>query len=125
MSVKTAKILFWIATIIIFIMEGVMPAFTSQTEMAKAGMRHLGYPEYFGLALVVFKVLGALILIIPKIPGRLKDMAYAGFFFDFTFASISYFAVDGVGTYAFFPWIFLVVLFVSWYCYHKVWGARE
>jgi hypothetical protein len=34
-----------------------MPALTSQTELAKEGIRHLGYPEYFGNALVIFKVL--------------------------------------------------------------------
>lgn len=54
---KTNKMLLWTTTIIIFIMEGILPAFTSQTELAKEGIRHLGYPEYFGNALVVFKVL--------------------------------------------------------------------
>ena len=78
---KKYKIIFWIATSIIFLMEGVIPAFTSQTELAKEGIRHLGYPEYFGNALVVFKVLGALTLIIPQVPKRLKEWAYAGFFF--------------------------------------------
>ncbi|MEO8117460.1 MAG: DoxX family protein, partial [Bacteroidota bacterium] len=87
---KKVKIIYWTTTIIIFLMEGVLPAFTSQTEVAKEGIRHLGYPEYFGNALVVFKVLGAIILILPKIPKRLKEWAYAGFAFDFIFASISY-----------------------------------
>ncbi|HNP33646.1 MAG TPA: DoxX family protein, partial [Flavobacterium sp.] len=86
---KNHKIIFWTTTIIIFLMEGVMPALTSQTEMAKEGIRHLGYPQYFGNALVVFKVLGALTLIIPAMPKRLKEWAYAGFGFDFIFASIS------------------------------------
>ena len=80
---KKQKILFWITTGIIFIMEGLIPAFTSQTELAKEGIRHLGYPEYFGNALIVFKVLGALSLIIPQIPKRVKEWAYAGFAFDF------------------------------------------
>ena len=64
-------------------MEGLLPAFTSQTEMAKEGIRHLGYPEYFGKALVVFKVLGVLALIIPQVPKRVKEWAYAGFAFDY------------------------------------------
>ena len=45
---KKNKIIFWIATAIIALFEGVMPALTSQTELAKEGIRHLGYPEYFG-----------------------------------------------------------------------------
>ena len=51
---KKAKIIFWVTTIIIFLFEGVMPALTSQTELAKEGIRHLGYPEYFGSALVIY-----------------------------------------------------------------------
>jgi hypothetical protein len=38
-----------------------MPALTSQTELAIEGIQHLGYPEYFGNALVVFKIAGVLI----------------------------------------------------------------
>lgn len=117
---KKDKIIFWTATIIIFLMEGVMPAFTSQTELAKEGIRHLGYPEYFGNALVVFKVLGAMILVIPKIPKRLKEWAYAGFTFDFIFASISHAAVDGFTFQTIFPLIILSILMISYIYYHKI-----
>lgn len=117
---KKAKIIFWITTTIIFLFEGVMPALTSQSEMAKEGIRHLGYPEYFGNALVIFKILGVLILVIPQIPKNVKEWAYAGFAFDFIFASISHFAVDGVGFEGFFPLIFLVILAISYVYYHKL-----
>ena len=117
---KNQKIIFWVTTIIIFLMEGVMPAFTSQTEMAKEGIKHLGYPEYFGNALVVFKVVGALLLIIPQVPKRIKEWAYAGFAFDFIFASISHFAVDGFNFQSFFPLIILVILLVSYYSYYQL-----
>lgn len=117
---KNYKIIFWITTGIIFIMEGVIPAFTSQTELAKEGIRHLGYPEYFGNALIIFKVLGALSLIIPQIPKRIKEWAYAGFAFDFIFASISHFAIDGMDFQSFFPLIFLGFLAASYIAYHKI-----
>jgi hypothetical protein len=65
---KKINIIYWTATMIIILMEGVMPALTSQTELAKEGIRHLQYPEYFGNTLVVFKVLGALILLSPQVP---------------------------------------------------------
>lgn len=117
---KKAKIIFWITTIIIFLFEGVMPALTSQTELAKEGIRHLGYPEYFGNALVVFKILGVLALVIPQVPKNVKEWAYAGFGFDFIFASISHFAVDGINFQSFFPLIFLVILAVSYTYYHKI-----
>ncbi|WP_316748797.1 DoxX family protein [Pedobacter gandavensis] len=121
---KRNKIIFWTATILIFLFEGVMPAFTSQTEMAKEGIRHLGYPEYFGIALTVFKILGAIILIIPKAPKRVKEWAYAGFGFDFIFASISHWAVDGFGMEAIFPWIVFLVLAISYVYYHKIYDTE-
>ena len=117
---KKAKIIFWTTTILIFLFEGVMPALTSQSEMAKEGIRHLGYPEYFGNALGVFKILGVLALIIPQVPGNVKEWAYAGFGFDFIFASISHFAVDGVTFDGFFPLIVLVILAISYIYYHKI-----
>ena len=121
---KKYKIIFWITTGILFLMEGVMPALTSQTEMAKEGIRHLGYPGYFGNALVVFKVLGALTLIIPQVPKRLKEWAYAGFFFDFIFAAISHFAVDGAGVEAASPLVFIIILALSYTSYHK-WNLKN
>lgn len=117
---KKAKIIFWVTTTIIFLFEGVMPALTSQTELAKEGIRHLGYPEYFGSALVIFKILGVLVLVIPSIPKNVKEWAYAGFGFDFIFASISHFAVDGVNFQSFFPLIFLVILAISYIYHHKI-----
>ena len=117
---KKNKIIYWITTGLIFLMEGVMPALTSQTKMAKEGISHLGYPEYFGNALVVFKVLGALILIIPKLPRKLKELAYAGFTFNFLFACISHGAVDGVNGQTFFPLIVLAILAASYYNYSKL-----
>lgn len=92
----------------------------SQTEIAKEGIRHLQYPEYFGNALVVFKVLGALTLIVPQIPQRIKEWAYTGFAFNFIFASISHFAIDGMNFQSLFPLIFLGILIASYVSFHKI-----
>lgn len=117
---KAIKITFWVTTILIFLFEGVLPALTSQTEMAKEGIRHLGYPDYFGTALTVFKILGSLILIIPRLPKTLKEWAYAGFTFDFIFAFISYWSVDGLSGATFFPLIVLAVLMTSYVCFRRI-----
>ena len=117
---KKDKIIFWTATTIIALLEGVMPALTSQTELAKEGIRHLGYPEYFGNALVIFKVLGVLAIVIPQVSKRVKEWAYAGFAFDFLFAAISHGAVDGVSGQTFFPLVVLGILTVSYIYYHKL-----
>lgn len=119
MQMKKDKIIFWTATIFIFLFEGVMPAFTSQTKLAKEGITHLGYPEYFGTILVVFKVIGVLALVIPKVPKRIKEWAYAGFAFDFIFACLSHWSVDGFGFQTIFPLLIMAVLVVSYIYYHK------
>ena len=117
---KNQKIIFWTTTILIFLFEGVMPALTSQTELAKEGIKHLGYPQYFGNVLILFKILGVLALVIPKIPKRIKEWAYAGFIFNFLFASISHVSVDGIDEHTFFPLIILSILVVSYIYYHKL-----
>ena len=117
---KRDKIIYWTATITIALFEGVVPALTSQTELAKEGIRHLGYPEYFGNALVIFKVLGILALVIPQVPRRVKEWAYAGFAFNFVFATISHGAVDGVHGQTVFPLVIFGVLIVSYIYYHKL-----
>lgn len=117
---KKDKIIYWASTIFIFLFEGVMPALTSQTELAKQGISHLGYPEYFGNTLVVFKVVGTLLLVIPQIPRKLKELAYAGFTFNFTFAFISHCAVDGFSGMALFPLAILGILIVSYIYYNRL-----
>lgn len=121
---KKDKIIYWIATGIIFLFQGVMTALTSHTEMAREGIRHLGYPEYFAIMLAVFKVLGTLALIIPKVPGRIKEWAYAAFTFDFIAASISIWVVDGFGLPVIFPMITLAILMVSYIYFHKLYQVN-
>src|SRR3954467_5092257 len=120
LQMKSTKIIFWITTTIIFLMEGVMPALFFHSEASKEGIGHLQYPMYFGDALVVFKVLGALALILPMVPARIKEWAYAGFTFNFLFACISHCAIDGMNFQSFFPLIFLAFLFISYRCYYKL-----
>lgn len=117
---KKDKILFWTTTIIIFIMEGIIPALTSQTELAKQGISHMQYPAYFGNALVVFKGIGALTVLLPQAPKFAKEWAYTGFGFVFIFASISHFAVDGFGFQGIIPLIFFGILTVSYKLYYKL-----
>jgi hypothetical protein len=117
---KKANIIFWVSTTIIFLLEGLMPALTSQTEMAKEAIKHFGYPEYFGIMLTVFKVLGTLALIIPQIPARIKEWAYAGFAIDFIAAFVSIWAVDGLKTDLFIPIVAMVILIASYISYHQM-----
>ena len=116
---KKYTIIFWITTSLIFLLEGVLPALTSQSEMSIQGITHLGYPVYFVGMLTVFKVLGALALIIPQVPRRVKEWAYAGFMIDFLSAFISIWIVDGIGASLALPLVAIVILVLSYLSYHK------
>ncbi|MBD8488642.1 DoxX family protein [Echinicola sp. CAU 1574] len=117
---KKNKIIYWVATWIIFLWDGLMPALTSHTELAVEGIRHLGYPDYFRVELVVFKVLGALVLIIPQVPDRVKEWAYAGFAITFISAFVSHWAIDGFGLQTIFPLFVFAILLVSYRYFHKL-----
>lgn len=117
---KNLKIIFWTSTTFIFLFQGVMPALTAHTEMAKEGITQLGYPVYFGVALSICKVMGAIILLFPQFPARLKEWAYAGFTFDFVFAAISLYIVNGPGPTVFYPLLILGVLMLSYVSYHRI-----
>ena len=54
-------------------------------------MERLGYPIYFLVILGVWKLLGAVALVIPRYP-RLKEWAYAGVVFNLTGALASHVA---------------------------------
>lgn len=122
---KKDKIIYWVATWIIFLWDGVMPALTSHTELAIEGVRHLGYPDYFRVVLAVFKTLGGLALILPMIPARIKEWAYAGFGITFISAAISHWAVDGFGGQTVLPMVFFGIMIVSYLYYHKLRTAKS
>lgn len=93
---KKYKIIFWSATSVIFIMEALMPLSTLlfAQEYITAGTKPLGYPDYFAYALIVCKVLGATAIMLPKLPAKLREWAYAGLTFNLIFAAISHIVVD-------------------------------
>lgn len=119
---KKDKILYWGSTGLIFLLEGVLPALTSQSEMSIQGITHLGYPLYFVTLLTVFKVLGAFALVAPMVPKRIKEWAYVGYGFDFTFAFISIWIVDGFGVGLILPVVAIIILKISYIYWHKLQG---
>lgn len=85
----------------------------------------LGYPLYFVYIIGVAKVLGAIVILIPRFP-RLKEWAYAGLIINMTGALLSWLIVtviqgvvipSGYGSGAFHVFNALhliVIIFVSW-----------
>ena len=77
-------------------------------------IERLGYPPYFLVILGIWKVLGAVALVIPRFP-RLKEWAYAGVVFDLTGAVASLWAsgLINAGTMV-YPIIMMGVAATSW-----------
>lgn len=80
----------------------------------------LGYPEYIVAFLVVAKLLGGIVLVVPSISPRVKEWAYAGFMIDFVLALYSMVMVMGVSSALLIPCIAIIVLILSYRSYHKI-----
>jgi uncharacterized membrane protein YphA (DoxX/SURF4 family) len=95
---KTKSIAYWITTILVAgsIGSGGMAQVAHLQQNVDGFTRILGYPAYFVTVLGVWKVLGAIAILVPRFP-RLKEWAYAGIFFDLTGAAASWAAVGGPG----------------------------
>ena len=70
--------------------------------------------------LTVFKVTGALALIVPQVKGRYKEWAYAGFGISLIAAAVSNWAMDGFGPNVLTAGSVFAVLATSYITYHKL-----
>jgi hypothetical protein len=119
---KKFKIIFWVATAIIILMEGVMPLSTVifAPEYVNAGTKPLGYPDYFAYTLIICKVLGVLAISYTRTPEKLKEWAYAGLTFNLIFAFISHACVDKNMVFMLMPLVVLGILAVSYVYNNKI-----
>jgi len=81
---------------------------------------HLGFPDYFRIELAFAKTIGAMVLIIPKIPIRIKEWAYAGFAITFISATTAHYSSGDAIGYVIFPLVFLLILVLSNIYLHKL-----
>lgn len=119
---KKNKIIFWVATTIIILWEGLMPLGTMlfAPQYVNAGTKPLGYPDYFAYTLIICKVLGVLAISYPKTPAKLKEWAYAGLTFSLIFAFISHACVDKNIGFMLMPLVVLGILAVSYIYNNKI-----
>jgi len=114
---KTRSIVYWTTTILVaFFMSGGIAQLVQYRANPHGVVPDLGYPMYFFAILGVWKVLGAIAILVPRYP-RLKEWAYAGIFFDLTGAAASCAAVGGYGAYGFHviaPLIIAGITVASW-----------
>ena len=121
-KVKKNQLIFWVATAIIILWEGVMPLSTLlfAPEQTTVGTKPLGYPDYFAYTLIICKVLGVLAISFPKTPVTLKEWAYAGLTFNLIFAFISHACVDKNIGFMLLPLVVLGILAISYRYNHTI-----
>jgi hypothetical protein len=111
---KVKAIAYWVTTIFgpaSFIMGGVLHLMLAPEVVAN--LQHLGYPVYFAYILGTGKVLGVVAILVPRFP-RLKEWAYAGFFFDLASGAFSRAAVGDSAIEIIAPLAFLALTMASW-----------
>ena len=112
-AAKSKRIAYWVTTgVLVFCMTGGFFELLS-LKTTTDGITKLGYPAYIIPVLGLGKVLAILAILWPGFP-RLKEWAYAGFFFDLTAAAVSRAAVGDSVADIVAPLVFLALVVASW-----------
>lgn len=111
---KRNKIIYWVSTLWLslgMVSTGIVQLIQKQSEVDF--ITGLGYPAYLLIIIGIWKILGVVVVLAPKLP-LIKEWAYAGFFFVMSGAIISHIAVNN-GIKEIAPALLLLVLtIVSW-----------
>ena len=97
----TKTVAYWAVTVLIALetLVGGVADLVHGRQILVAGspvadvVTHLGYPLYFLGIIGIWKLLGAIALLVPGYP-RLKEWAYAGIFFELSGAAASWLACE-------------------------------
>jgi hypothetical protein len=88
---------FWISTVLFALQISFTAYAQLRLPQVAAAFVHLGFPGYFRIELSWAKFAGVAALLLPIVPARVKEWAYAGFAITLISALIAHLAVgDGV-----------------------------
>ncbi|KPM49639.1 DoxX family protein [Jiulongibacter sediminis] len=112
---KASKIIYWVATgwlSLGMLSTGIVQLIQMEEEVKN--FDNLGYPHYLMSIIGVWKILGVIAILMPGL-GRLKEWAYAGFFFTMSGAAVSHVLVKDPAISLFGPFLLLILTMLSWY----------
>ena len=119
MSTRRLTILYWTTTGLIAALMLASAYMFCFTEAGRAGFEHLRLPAYFRFELTVAKALGALALVIPGVPSRIKELAYFGFGITIISAIVAHSANGDGWTHVVDPLIVFAILYASYVSFEK------
>ena len=111
------KNMYWISTILLFsslILTGIFYFVFYDTLVIY--FKNYGYPTYIIYPLAIAKIIGSIVILYRK-NTFLKELAYAGFFFNFVLAFFAHLMIGEIDP---FPTIFLILLITSYYTGKKI-----
>lgn len=116
---KRLHLTYWIVTVLFsaFMIFSSYGGITLMPEAVALLHEYLGYPLYFIRWISVFKIIGAIAILLPNVPVRLKEWAYFGFFIDLCTATYSFIALgDPVSGWA--PMLLFIGVLIGAYMLH-------
>ena len=110
MTIMQKKITYRIAKsyIILFMLFSAWFSYTHAADLRK-----LGFPDYFRIELVIAKIIGAIALLLPLTPIRVKDWVYTGFLISMVSALIAHICSHDPLSRIAFVSVDLVLIFLS------------
>jgi DoxX-like protein len=112
---------FWISTVVFALQMGFTAYAQLRLPQVAAVFPHLGFPDYFRIELGWAKLAGLAALLVPMVPARVKEWAYAGFAFTLVSALIAHLEVGDRMQ----AWIWAVGTGVLWGASYFFWRRLQ
>lgn len=122
-SIKRAREIYWTATAIVvavMVFSAINFNLKNPVGPMKGAFVHLGFPDYFRIELTVAKALGVIALVMPGVPTKAREFAYAGFGITLTSASVAHYSSGDPWLFVVDPLLFLGALVVSYTYFHRI-----
>jgi DoxX-like family len=121
---KASTIVYWIVTAL-FCLEMSFTAYYEFLPQGAQAFTRLGFPNsYFRIELSLAKLVGVAALLIPLVPARLREWAYAGFAINLVSAIIAHLWIRDIPL-AFAPSTITSVLWaLSYYFWRRLQATR-
>jgi hypothetical protein len=124
LTIRKDEIIYWTTTgIVVAVMVWSAINFAFNPAM-KGAFAHLGLPNWFRIELTTAKMLGALALVIPAVPAKIKEFAYFGFAITLVSAAVAHLSSGDSLYYEIGHSTFFISLVIS-YVYHQKRVRRE
>jgi DoxX-like family len=125
-QLKRAQVIYWTATAIVcgvMVFSAINFNLQNPVGPMKGAFTHLGFPDYFRIELTVAKALGVFALLMPGVPTKVREFAYAGFAITLISASTAHSSSGDSFPFIIDPLLFLGALIVSYVYFYKI-GLR-